>query len=300
MTARRGERCIRRSRPGHPIPYLESAPVSREKSLLTDEQTRGLGSIEIHHPPGTFALTPASLIGVEAIARNQKRFHGIGLDWGSGAGVLAIVAARIPTVESVVGLEIEQANVDIARVNAERNGVGDKVRFLLADSYEPLDRPGRLVLADLEGRVDFIVANPPSSSPADDGFSFRRAVVRCAGRYLKKDGILALSVSRQYGTSRLMGLLDLDPTLDYAGVLASSDWVPFDMARPDLLADVESYAAEEERGGLPYAFRHPDTGRECTARTALAHFRDTGKSPLSRWQSHLFVRARTPSGDPTT
>lgn len=273
--------------------------MSREKSILSDELTRGLGNLEIHHPPGTFALTPASLIAVEAISRNQDRFQGRGLDWGSGAGVLAIAAARISGVREVVGLEVEPANVEIARVNAERNGVGGKARFLLADSYEPLDRSGRVVLADLERAVDFIVANPPSSSPADDGFGFRRAVIRGAGRFLKTGGIVALSVSRQYGTSRLMGLLDLDPTLDYAGVLASTDWVPFDMTREDLLMDVKSYAAEEERGGLPYAFRHPEhPGRELTARGALEHFQCTGESPLSRWQSHLFVRARRPTGPP--
>ncbi|NNF26081.1 MAG: methyltransferase [Gemmatimonadetes bacterium] len=258
--------------------------------------TRGLGPLEIHHPPGTFALTPASFIAVEAIARNQDRFRGRGLDWGTGAGVLAIAAARIRAVKEVVGLELEAANVEVARVNAERNSVGGKARFLWADSYQPLEPSGRKALADLERGVDFIVANPPSSSPVDDGFGFRRAVIRGSGRFLKKGGIVALSVSRQYGTSRLMGLLDLDPTLDYAGVLASSDWVPFDMARPELLMCVEGYAAEEERGGLPYAFRHPDhPGRELTARGALDHFRGTGESPLSRWQSHLFVRARSPS-----
>jgi len=268
--------------------------VPDEISVLGEDLTQGLGPIEIHHPAGTFALTPASLTAVEAICRNRDRFRGVGLDWGSGSGVLAIAAARVAGVESVLGLELEPANVHIARVNAERNGVGGKVRFYVSDSYAPLEDGGRKALAELEGRVDFIVANPPSSSPGDDGFTFRRKVVGGAGRFLKTGGILALSVSRQYGTSRVMGLLDLDPTFEYAGVMASTDWVPFDMSRPDLRTDVEGYAAEEERGGLPYAFRHPDhPERDLTAIQALRHFRDTGASPLSRWQSHLFVRARS-------
>jgi len=271
--------------------------LSEGISVLTEDVTLGLGPLEIHHPRGTFALTPASLTAVEAIGRNQDRFRGVGLDWGSGSGVLAIAAARIGDVDEVVGLELEPANVRIARVNAERNGVGNKARFLVADSYTPRSPSGRAVLAALEGRVDFIVANPPSSSPVDDGFGLRREVVRGAGRFLKTGGILALSVSRQYGTSRVMGLLDLDPTLEYAGVLASTGWVSFDMGRPDLLTDVEGYAAEEERGGLPYVFRHPEhPGRDLTAIQARDHYRATGASPLSRWQSHLFVRARCRNG----
>ena len=220
---------------------------------------------------------------------------GFGLDWGSGSGVLAIAAARIESVDSVVGLELEVANVRIAGENAERNGVAKKVTFFRSDSYDARDHGGRTALRALEGAVDFILANPPSSSPGDDGFEFRRAVVRGAGPYLKLGGILCLSVSRQYGMSRTMGLLDLDPTLDYAGVLASTEWVPFDMGRDDLRQDVETYAAEERRGGLRYAFRHPeDPERDLSAIEALEHHERTGNSPLSRWQSHLFVRARAP------
>ena len=267
-------------------------------SFLPAEATHGLGSREIHHPPGTFALTPASLIAVEAIGRHQTRFRGVGLDWGSGSGILAIAAARIPHVDVVVGLELVEANVHIARRNAERNGVQGKVSFFRSDSYRALEPQGENAIAALEGAVDFILANPPSSSPSDDGFEFRRMVMREAGRFLKPGGIVCLSVSRQYGTSRVMGLLDLDPTLNYAGVLSSTEWVPFDMNRDDLRRDVETYAEEERRGGLRYSFRHPSSpARKLSAVDALAHHGRTGESPLSRWQSHLFVR-RTESGQP--
>lgn len=260
-------------------------------SHLPDEATHGLGSLEIHHPPGTFALTPASRIAVDAVGRHKGRFEGTGLDWGSGSGVLAILLGRIPAVEQVIGLELEPLNVEISKANARRNAVGHKVRFFQSDSYSPVTAEGRRALEAVEGGIDFVVANPPSSSPVDDGFGFRRAVVQGVGRYLKPGGVLCLSVSRQYGTSRLMGLLDLDPRLEYAGVLSSTAWVEFDMTRDDLRADVHAYAAEEEKGGLRYSFRHPEfMGRDMTALEALAHFEKTGASPKSQWQSHLFVR----------
>lgn len=269
--------------------------MADDVTRLSDEATAGLGSLEVHHPPGTFAPTPATMISLEAIGRHQSRFGGIGLDWGSGSGVLAIAAARIPAVDVVIGLELEEANVRASLENAERNAVASKVSFFRSDSYEPFETRGRQALHSVEGMVDFILANPPSSSPEGDGFEFRRAVVRGAGPYLKVGGVICLAVSWQYGLSRVMGLLDLDPTLDYAGVLASSDWVPFDMGRPDLRECVAIYAAEENRGGLKYPFRHPeDPERELSAREVQEIYVARGLSALSRWQCHLFVRARSP------
>jgi hypothetical protein len=63
------------------------------------------------------------------------------------------------------------------------------------------------------------------------------------------------------------------------------------MQRADLIVDAETYAAEERRGGLLYTFRDPaQPERIMDARTALARFRATGESALSRWQMHAFVR----------
>ena len=155
--------------------------MDRSVSHLSDRATHGLGSLEIRHPPGTFALTPASRIAVEAIGRHQSRFRGRGLDWGSGSGVLALLLGRIPAVDDVIGLELEPANVQISRENAVLNALKDKVRFFESDSYAPASPEGQSALGALEGEADFIVANPPSSSPVDDGFGFRRAVVRGAG-----------------------------------------------------------------------------------------------------------------------
>src|SRR2546426_5792346 len=80
------------------------------RTLLTLDQNGPLGTIEILHPAGTFAPTPATLIAVEAITENHALLSGTGLDWGSGVGCLAIAAARIETVGSITGLEISSEN----------------------------------------------------------------------------------------------------------------------------------------------------------------------------------------------
>jgi SAM-dependent methyltransferase len=264
-----------------------------DETLLTDAQTGGLGELCFGHPPGTFALTPASLISLQTIGQHRHLLSGLGLDWGSGTGCLAIAAARIAAVERVLGLEISSANVAIARENARRNGVEDRVAFVLADSYAPLSTQGRDTLEACAGKVSFLLANPPSSE-GDDGFGFRRIVLEGAQRFLAPNGLVFLSVSYQYGPSRVEGLCREIPGFTYGGVLCSTDWVPFDLDRPDLLHCLHLYAAEERRGGLAYTFKHPESNRSepITAQEALAHFERTGQSPLSKWQTHLFRRQR--------
>ena len=66
-------------------------------SILGEELTGGLGRLTFHHPVSTFSLTPASNILIEAIARNQELLSGIGIDWGSGIGCLAILAVKMPS-----------------------------------------------------------------------------------------------------------------------------------------------------------------------------------------------------------
>lgn len=250
----------------------------------------GPDPIRIHHPEGAFVPTPASRIALVAIAAHSGRLRGRGLDWGSGSGLLAVAAARLAAVEEVLGLELDPRGVAAARKNARANGVADTVQFIESDSYDPVSEEGRHALAGFEGSTDFMIANPPSSSPVGDGFGMRRIVVRGAVRYLRPGGLLLLSVSAQYGEERVSGLLREIPGFRHDGVGATTDLVPFDMGRPDLRRDVETYAREEERSGLSYAFRNPGNPQApMTAIEAWSHFHATGESPLSRWQSHLLV-----------
>src|SRR5437660_11782585 len=104
------------------------------RTLLTLDQNGPLGTIEILHPAGTFAPTPATLIAVEAIAEKRALLSGTGLDWGRGVGCLAIQAARIETVGSVTGLELSSDNLLAPQRNASRNGVAPKTRCVMSET----------------------------------------------------------------------------------------------------------------------------------------------------------------------
>ena len=214
--------------------------------ILPADDTAGLGEIRILDAPGAFALTPASRIAIEAIGRHRHLLAGHGIDWGCGSGCLAIAAARIPQVGRVIGLDITTPNVEAARQNATLNGVAAKASFFPSDSYTPFAQADRHNLQALLGKTNFILANPPSSEE-DDGFGYRRLVLRGAREYLVDGGVVFLNISYQYGQQRVEHLLQDVPGLRYGGVLASTDWVPFDLQRPDLRHCLELYA-EEERG----------------------------------------------------
>src|SRR5262249_15461413 len=150
-----------------------------------------------------------------------------------------------------------------ARENAALNGIENKVAFIHADSYSPYSPADCLTLAGLTGLVNFVLANPPSSE-GDDGFEYRRIVLRGARSYLVPGGVVLLSVSYQYGRARIERLCHEVAGFAHGGVLASTAWVPFDLERPDLLHCLHLYAEEEDRGGLDYTFQNPEAPDEAS------------------------------------
>ncbi len=262
-----------------------------ETVKIGDDILGPLGTIQIRQPTGTYGLTPASRIGMTAVTSHRQHLFGVGLDWGCGTGCMALTAAKIPTVRKMIGLDIEPANIEAATGNAISNGLFDRATFFHADSYIPFAKSERSELADYTGRIDFIVANPPATNEGD-GFGWRREVLRGGAAYLKPRGRVLLNISIQYAASRIEGLCDDVPGYEYHGLVASTDWVPFDMSRADLGKQVVEYADEEGRGGADYYFCDPTSAEEKTinARQALKIYRATGLSPLSKWQNYLFIR----------
>ena len=262
--------------------------ISRHQTTLKNDATYGLGKITLQHPPETSPITPATRISIEAIGVHKHLLHGIGIDWGCGGGCLSISASRIHEVNRIIGFDITEDNVATASENARLNRVEAKTKFMRSDSFEPFSDTDRRELESLKGKVNFILANPPSSEN-DDGFEYRRIVLRGASKFLVNGGCVFLSISYQYGLPRITNLEKDVPGFHHEGVLATTDCVPFDLERPDLMHCLESYALEEDRGGLEYTFCNPlQPSESLDARASLKLFNQTQHSPLSRWQTHLF------------
>lgn len=81
------------------------------------------------------------------------------LDLGCGTGILGLAALRLGAAE-VSGCDISTLAVDVARANAERNGLQERVTFAVASARE-LARPADLVLANLPpSALDELLEHP--------------------------------------------------------------------------------------------------------------------------------------------
>ena len=144
------------------------------------------------------------VVAEEAAAqiKNGGRF----LDLCTGSGCIAVAVAKI-TGACGVAVDISEKALDIAKTNAEKNGVSDKIEFVRADVFQDETFDG-------VGKFDLVVSNPPYVKTADipslsrevrrepfvaldggdDGMKFYRRITAVAPSLLKKGGALVLEV----------------------------------------------------------------------------------------------------------
>lgn len=154
----------------------------------------------------TLIPRPETEIVVERVlaAFRDRRPPASIVDVGTGTGCLAVALAREFEEATVIGTDLSDAAIAMARRNARRHGVDDRVSFRRAD-----------VLDGIDGRPDLVVSNPPYVPAADgpalppevrefeppgalfagrDGLRVIRALVRQAGQRLRSHGMLAFEI----------------------------------------------------------------------------------------------------------
>ena len=80
------------------------------------------------------------------------------VDVGTGSGCIALSLAAEHPGPLYLGVDISEDALSLARENAERTGLADRVRFALGDGLDDFDEPGS---------VDVIVSNPPYIATAE-------------------------------------------------------------------------------------------------------------------------------------
>jgi release factor glutamine methyltransferase len=101
--------------------------------------------VSIVVPPGVRPITRVSDLLASAVLEEVTE-HDRVLDFGTGSGVNAILAAR--TSPTVVAVDIVPSAVSAARSNAVRNRVADRILVLRSDGFRSV--PGRfdLIIVD--------------------------------------------------------------------------------------------------------------------------------------------------------
>ena len=76
-------------------------------------------------------------------------------DVGTGSGCIAVtVAAHVPRAR-IIATDVSQTAIDVARANAERHGVIDRIEFLVGDLFDAFAE------RSLRGAIGVFASNPP-------------------------------------------------------------------------------------------------------------------------------------------
>lgn len=105
--------------------------------------------------PSVFAPTHTSRTIAEALEIEPGDTV---IDVGCGSGVLSFVAARLGAAR-VIGCDISEEAIEVARANAERLGLADRVEFRVGSLLEPCrDIQANVIIGDVSGIPDEIAA----------------------------------------------------------------------------------------------------------------------------------------------
>ncbi|MBM4278213.1 MAG: 50S ribosomal protein L11 methyltransferase [Deltaproteobacteria bacterium] len=144
---------------------------------------------------GTHATTRLCM---EALEKRLKKGFSV-LDVGTGSGILSIAAAQLGSGE-VLGIDIDQLAVEIAKENVSRNQVSDRVRIKKGS------------IGDIRKRFDLVVANLD--------FRSLRKIRMALVRHIKRQGFLILSgvldteeerLRQHYIETKLLQWVETDP-----------------------------------------------------------------------------------------
>jgi release factor glutamine methyltransferase len=129
------------------------------------------------------------------------------LDLCTGSGAVALGLVSMLDGCRVIGSDVSQDAISVARKNIDRFDLGDRVKLLISDMFESFG-------AEYEGAFDCIVSNPPYVSDKDyvkldawvkaepkialyagaEGMDYLSLLIPGSARFLKPGGFLAVEV----------------------------------------------------------------------------------------------------------
>lgn len=127
------------------------------------------------------------------------------LDLCTGSGCIAISLAKNIDTSNIVAIDISEKSIQIAKLNAEKNKINDKIEFVKSDMFNKIEN---------KYKFDYIVSNPPyiktdvintlsdevKNEPyialdgGKDGLQFYRKIVTQSKDYLKSNGYLCIEI----------------------------------------------------------------------------------------------------------
>ena len=151
-------------------------------------------------------------VALERLGGRQKQENLRIADMGTGSGCIAVALAHELRGAKIVATDISRAALEIARRNAARHGVLERLRFVECDLLDTVASEGQL--------FDLIVSNPPYVARNEEsqlqqevrkheprealfggatGTEIYARLIAEAGRHLRSGGLLAVEIA--YGAA---------------------------------------------------------------------------------------------------
>ncbi len=148
-----------------------------------------------------------SIIDIVLAHSTSVQQQGIWVDLGTGSGAIAIGLARSLPDAAIYAVDYSLAALDVARINAARLGVIDRISFDQGSWWDSLDQ--------LRGKVSGMVSNPPYIPSKDvlelqlevlahephlaldggiDGLDAIEILIDTSAEYLESDGLWAIEI----------------------------------------------------------------------------------------------------------
>lgn len=172
--------------------------------------TQEFCGLEFNVNPAVLIPRPETELLVEYVAqRIPAERQATIVDACTGSGCIAVAIARLRPRARVIATDLSNPSLDVARQNATRHAVGERITWLEGDLLGPL------VEQELEGRIDVIVSNPPYIAEADwamlqpevrlfepqgalvagpQGTELHERLLQESGRYLSPGGALVMEI----------------------------------------------------------------------------------------------------------
>ncbi|MGH7164976.1 MAG: peptide chain release factor N(5)-glutamine methyltransferase [Nitrospiraceae bacterium] len=175
--------------------------------------TQEFCGLDFRVEPGVLIPRPDTELLVEELLSHAgpARPSAMMADIGTGSGCVAVALSRALPSAMTYATDVSLAALKLARENAARHGVGDRIVFRAGDLFEPLRGLG------CEEKLAAIVANPPYIPSGElahlqpevsrfepwlaldggpDGLTVHRRLLHDAAEFLAPGGLLAIEMGQ--------------------------------------------------------------------------------------------------------
>lgn len=193
-------RLIKRRKNGEPIQYI----VGKQEFM----------SMDFMVTPGVLIPRGDTEVLVEETLKNMEGMKDPKVvDVGCGSGAISVSIAKYRPDAEVYALDIMDTPLKVTRINAEKNGVLDKVHIIKSDMLKSLDK-------SLFNSIDVMISNPPyikddviptlmrevkdfepypALSGGEDGLFFYREITKQSMNFIKQGGLIAYEIGYDQG-----------------------------------------------------------------------------------------------------